>query len=93
MSDQEAQQREQFIAPDVRAEAENFVSRLASVAGDEEAVYGALRDYCQNRALEDAFAVTAAAALLIFSECITTPTQPGDYAETSFPTQPDRSSP
>jgi hypothetical protein len=75
----------EFITPEIRREAAEFINSLAAVAGDGPAVYDALRDFCQGQKVEDAFAIVAAASLLIFSECITEPVAPGDYAPVIYP--------
>lgn len=74
-------------------EALDLVRNLAATAGDTDATYARLQRYCQSQKRDDAFAGLAASLLVIFTECITTPTEAGAYAETSFPNHPDRSNP
>lgn len=75
-----------LMADEVREEAEDLIRDLAAVAGDPGQVYARLQDHCRGQSAVDAFATIAAAAVLIFSECITTPTEPGEYAPATFPT-------
>jgi hypothetical protein len=71
----------------LRDQALDLIRDLAAVAGDVDATWRRLRDYCMaNPKKDDAFAGVAAALLLTFTECITTPTGPGEFAETSLPT-------
>lgn len=74
-----------LVSPETRVEAEAFINALAAVAGDGQAVYDALRDFCTGQKVEEAFGTIAAAALLIFSECITAPVEPGEYAPLIYP--------
>jgi hypothetical protein len=70
----------------VREEAEELIRTFAAVAGDADAVYGRLREYCRGRSTDDAFGGLAAATVLIFTECITLPAEPGDPVPVSLPT-------
>lgn len=78
------------IPDSLHEEASDLVRNLAATAGDTDATYAHLGRYCQSQKREDAFAGLAAALLVIFTECITTPTEAGAYAETSFPNRSAR---
>lgn len=76
------------VMPDeVRDEAEEFIRSLAAAAGDEVAVYALLRGICRKHAdHETALGGMFAALAVLFTDCITTPTSRGEYAEVSLPT-------
>ncbi|GAA1446403.1 hypothetical protein GCM10009641_69890 [Mycobacterium cookii] len=66
-------------------EARDLIRDLASSAGDAAATYAHLQEYCKPQTKDDAFAGFAAALLVMFTECITNPTDPGEFAEVSLP--------
>lgn len=70
-------------------DASNLIRDLSAIAGNEVAVTEALRltlarDKTKDK--EASLGLLAAALIVIFSECITTPTEPGEFAETTLPT-------
>lgn len=67
-------------------EATDLVRELAGIAGSEASVTNKLRASLAKYDDKNALALVAAALIVVFSECITTPTEPGAYAETSLPT-------
>lgn len=74
------------IPDDLHEEARDLIRDLAATAGDADAIYEHLQHYCKPKSSEAAFAGFAAALLVMFTECITNPTDPGAYAEVSLPT-------
>lgn len=70
----------------VREEAEELIRSLAAVAGDESGVYRELALYARGKSVDTALGGSVAALVLIFAECITTPTEPGEFTELTYPT-------
>lgn len=70
----------------VREEAEDLIRTFTAVAGDTPAVYARLRDYCRDRRTDDAFGGLAAVVVLIFTECLTVPAEPGEPVPVNLPT-------
>lgn len=73
------------IPADLHEEARELIRRLASTAGDTEAAFAHIRDYCRPRRDDDALPGLAAALLVTFTECITYPVDSGNYAAVSLP--------
>jgi hypothetical protein len=79
-------ERDALMPPEVREEAKELIWSLSAAAGDPEEVYARLQDFCRRQGkIEAAFTGTAAALLLIFSECITESVAPGEYAPLTYP--------
>lgn len=74
------------VPDELHEEVAELIRALAMVAGDHDAVYRCLQDYCSQRTTEPAFAGLAAALVVIFAECITVPTDPEQYAVVALPT-------
>lgn len=73
------------IPADLHEEARELIRRLASTAGDVDAAFAHVQDYCRPRRDDDALPGLAAALLVTFTECITYPVAAGEYAGVSLP--------
>lgn len=62
------------IPASIREPATRLVADLAAVAGDKEAVLDALEPTFLSTSPDDRLAIAVAALVVVFSECITTPT-------------------
>lgn len=76
------------IPDDLHEEARDLIRNLAAGGGDANRAYDALRAYCSPLAPEVALAGLAAALLVTFTECITHPVEPGDFADMALPHDP-----
>jgi hypothetical protein len=73
------------IPDNLHETARDLIRDLAASAGDPAAVWDELQDYCEPLTKDDAFAGFAAALLVMFTECVTNPTDPGEYTAVSLP--------
>lgn len=74
---------------EVRDAARILIRDLAVVAGDAEAVWALMRAQVKDVDPETALGAVAAALIVTFTECITYPTDSGEYAEIEFPNPTD----
>lgn len=75
-----------FEMPEViREGAVRLIRDLAAIAGDDSAVYERIRQECRSHKPDDALGGLAAALIVTFTECITTPTEPGAYSPVAYP--------
>ncbi|WP_210441509.1 hypothetical protein [Nocardioides xinjiangensis] len=65
--------------------AQDLIRSLAAVAGDETAIYALLTAKIRGTDHESALGGLAAALVVMFTECITTPTSPGEFTEVDLP--------
>jgi hypothetical protein len=74
------------VMPDaVHDGAEELIRTLAAVAGDQPAVYDRMLTYVRASDRDSALGGLVAALVVMFSECITTPTAPGEFAAVDLP--------
>lgn len=73
----------------VHEDAQTLIRSLAAAAGDEPAVYKILTAYIRGTDHESALGGLAAALVVMFTECITTATEPGEYVEVDLPADLD----
>lgn len=76
------------IPDDLHEEARELIRNLAASGGDANGVYSVLQAYCSSLSPSAAAAGLAAALLVTFTECITHPVEPGDYADVALPYDP-----
>lgn len=73
------------IPDDLHEEVCDLIRALAATGGDADGAYAVLRAYCSRLSKDAAMAGLAAALIVTFTECITHPVEPGEFADLALP--------